>query len=150
MPVSLDWSEPGPRPWHAAANAISIAGNRITVEVRNRGRNVANGVTVSVWYIVRSAGATTPPNWKATTWTKIGESNPMAVPPWPAPAVAFPSFAAPPAQPAGKRVWILAIADCAADRANTNPATSYPCSTKAVSIVDLVAGDNNLGLRVLP
>jgi hypothetical protein len=150
MPVSLDWSEPGPRPWHAAANAISIAGNRITVEVRNRGRNVANGVTVSVWYIVRSAGATTPPNWKATTWTKIGESNPMAVAPWPAPAVAFPSFAAPPAQPAGKRVWILAIADCAADRANTNPATSYPCSTKAVSIVDLVAGDNNLGLRVLP
>jgi hypothetical protein len=150
MPVSLDWSEPGPRPWHAAANAIRIAGNRITVEVRNRGRNVANGVTVSVWYIVRSAGATTPPNWKATTWTKIDESNPVAVPPWPAPAVVFPPFDAPPAQPAGKRVWILAIADCTADRANTNPATSYPCSTRAVSIVDLVAGDNNLGLRVLP
>src|SRR4029077_9777629 len=82
-------------------------------------------------------------------WTKIGDSGPAAVPPWPAPAVSFGTFMAPPAQPATKRVWILAIADCACDRANSNPLTSLPCSISPLSIVDLVAGDNNLGLRVI-
>ena len=117
--------------------------------MRNRGSTVANGVTVSVWYIVRPDSAAHPPNWNPTTWTKIGDRGPAAVPPWPAPAVSFGPFAPPPAQPATKRVWILAIADCTADRANSNPITSLPCSVSPVSIVDLVAGDNNLGLWVV-
>jgi hypothetical protein len=149
MPVSLDWSGASPKRWHAHPNALKITGAQISVEVRNRGSNTANGVTVAVWYIVRAAGAAKPPDWNPMTWTKISESNPAAVPPWPAPAVSFGPFAAP-AQPAGQRVWILAIADCAADRANTNKLTGYPCSLKPVSIVDLVAGDNNLGLRLVP
>jgi hypothetical protein len=149
MPVSLDWKGAGPKPWHAAADALKIVAGQIQVDVRNRGSTVANDVTVSVWYIVRPDGAANPPNWNPTTWTKIGDRGPAAVPPWPAPAVSFGPFAPPPAQPATKRVWILAIADCAADRANTNPLTSLPCSISAVSIVDLVAGDNNLGLWVV-
>jgi hypothetical protein len=148
-PVSLDWSGATPRRWHASADAIRIVGSQIRVKVRNRGRNPANNVRVSVWSIKRSAGATTPPDWKSTTWTHIGTSNPKVIPAWPAPAVTFGGFAAP-TVPAGKRVWILAIADCPADRANTNSVTGLPCSTNEVSIVDLVAGDNNLGLRVLP
>jgi hypothetical protein len=149
MPVSLDWRGTGRKPWHAADDALRIVGGEIWVDVRNRGSNAANGVTVSVWYIVRNANAAHPPDWDPTKWTKIGDSGPAAVPPWPAAAVSFGPFMAPPAQPATKRVWILAIADCACDRANSNPLTSLPCSISPLSIVDLVAGDNNLGLRVI-
>jgi hypothetical protein len=150
MPVSLDWKGALPKRWHASANAIKIVGNYIWVEVRNRGQTAATGVRVSVWYIAWPNAAAAPPDWGSTTgWTKIGDSNLTSVPAWPAPAVSFGPFAAP-ARPAGKRVWILAIADCPADVANTNSTTVLPCAQNKVSIVDLVAGDNNLGLRVLP
>src|SRR5437899_5172373 len=131
MPVSLDWSGASPKRWHAHANALKIIGSQITVEVRNRGSNTANGVTVAVWYIVQPVGAAKPPDWNPTAWTNISEIGPVAVPPWPA-AVSFGPFARPP-QPAGKRVWILAIADCAADRANSNKLTGFPCSLNPVS-----------------
>jgi hypothetical protein len=45
-------------------------------------------------------------------------------------------------------VLILAAATCPADPANTDAATGLPCSMHETPIVDLVAGDNNLGLRL--
>ena len=149
MPVSLDWRDGLPRRWHASANAIRVVGNQIQVEVRNRGRSAASGVKVSVWFIAWPTGAGTPPEWGPTTgWTKIGDSGLASVPAWPAPAVPVGTFATPTPQ-AGKRLWILAIADCSSDVANTNATTVLPCAQNRISIVDLVAGDNNLGLRVL-
>ena len=51
--------------------------------------------------------------------------------------------------PAGKRYLLIAQATCLDDRANIDPATNSPCSQKPTALIDLVANDNNLGLRVL-
>lgn len=150
MPVSLDWNSALPRRWHASASAIKIVGNHIWVEVGNRGQTAANGVKVSVYFIAWPVTASAPPEWGPMTgWAKIADSGLASVPPWPGPALSFGPFATPARTP-GKRLWILAIADCPADVANPNSTTVLPCAQYKVSIVDLVAGDNNLGLRVLP
>jgi hypothetical protein len=41
----------------------------------------------------------------------------------------------------------VAAATCSADPANTEASPAVPCSTLSTPIVDLVAGDNNIGLR---
>jgi hypothetical protein len=43
----------------------------------------------------------------------------------------------------------MARATCADDRANTDPTTCLPCSRQSTPLIDLIAGDNNLGLRVI-
>jgi hypothetical protein len=146
MPVSLDWHPaPNPSRWHASPTAVQIdAAGNVRVRVRNRGAVLATGVTVSVWWIDWPAGD--PPKWDPTTWTPLPVSGPKPVPPWPNPPVAFGPFALP-FQPSGRRL-ILAAATCAADRANIDPLTSLHCATLATPIADLVAGDNNLGLRL--
>jgi hypothetical protein len=50
--------------------------------------------------------------------------------------------------PAGRYI-VVAMVDCDGDPANTNAATLYPCSYLATPLVDLVSGDNNIGLRVI-
>jgi hypothetical protein len=147
MPVSLDWKGAGRKPWHAAADALRIVGGKIRVDVRNRGSNAANAVTVSVWYIVRPDGAADPPNWNPTTWTKIRDRGRLRCRLAGTGGVVRASTRRRPSR--RQSAWILAIADCAADRANSNPLTGLPCSITPVSIVDLVAGDNNLGLWVV-
>jgi len=44
---------------------------------------------------------------------------------------------------------VLAQATCEDDRANTDPASSLPCSQLPTPLIDLVANDNNLGLIVI-
>ena len=44
--------------------------------------------------------------------------------------------------------FVFAAATCDADRANIDPASGQPCATLGAPLVDLVANDNNLGLRV--
>lgn len=149
MPVSLDW-EATPR-WHATEDAMRVTGNEVSVQVRNRGRNDATGVTVAVWWA--EVSAIDPPKWNTASWILLGVSAPQLVPkssiPPPAPTV-FGPFTEIPTPPPGSRGLILAAATCPADRANIDTATSYPCSTEETPIVDLVAGDNNLGLRFVP
>jgi hypothetical protein len=145
MPVSLDWNGATPS-WHASATAITVAGNQVLVEVRNRGRVDAAGVVVQVrsvnWPLVQPD----PPKWDPAKWGVVGASLPQMVPAGPNPVVFGPFALAP---HAGRRL-ILAEATCEADRANTDPNSALPCATTATPIVDLVAGDNNLGLRRLP
>lgn len=146
MPVSLDWGDAAaPGRWHAAPDALAIAANQIQVEVRNRGQSAATGVKVAVWYIVWPNTSASPPRWSPATWTRIDEIGPRSV--LPQGSESFGPFALP-AYPSGTRLLILAIADCVDDHANTSAASSLPCSNYAVPIVDLVAGDNNLGLRL--
>jgi hypothetical protein len=45
-------------------------------------------------------------------------------------------------------VLILAAAQCAGDPTNIEPTTGLPCALMPTQVIDLVAGDNNLGLRV--
>jgi hypothetical protein len=142
MPVSLDWNSLHPL-WHATTNAVHVAGNQVSVQVRNRGRSAATGVTVRVWCVNWPTSAPDPPKWDPSTWTMVKPSTPQPVPPNKNP-VAFDPFRLPP-QP-GRRL-ILAVATCVADPANVDPTASLPCATNPTPIVDLVAGDNNLGLR---
>jgi len=146
MPASLDWD--GTPAWHAAREALKITGNQVSVEVRNRGQNDAAGVTVGVWWA--DWPAIDPPKWSPAKWTSLGVSAPTLVPAWsnpPATPTKFGPFAGIPTTPPGRRVLILAAATCPADPANTDAATGLPCTTHETPIVDLVAGDNNLGLR---
>ena len=142
MPVSLDWNDPIP-PWHASPlGAVDVTGNQVMVHVRNRGRLNATGVTVRVLLKNWPAGQD-PPRWDPGTWASLGPSGPQTVPTGGNP-VAFGPFALPAS--AGRRL-ILAEATCVADYANTDPLSGAPCATNPTPIVDLVNGDNNLGLR---
>jgi hypothetical protein len=172
MPVSLDWKAgppdpqnppttpvvpphpPNPPLWHATADAIRVVGDTVTtVEVSTRGPSTASQVTVEVWWTDWPLTQTDPPLWNDGSWTSLGTSASQTVAPWPArttfgPFPASGSGVAPlPTSPSGRRLLIIATATCAADRANTDIFTALPCSTSRTPIVDLVAGDNNLGLR---
>ena len=104
-----------------------------------------------MWYTQRPATAPRPPDWRDTTnpWLTLGNRGPVSVPP--GGAVSLGLFGRPPVASFGTRTWVLAIAHCADDPANTDASTALPTAltTTRPSIVDLVAGDNNLGLRVL-
>jgi hypothetical protein len=144
-PASLDWHTGS---WQACPAAVQVVNNdRVLVEVRNRGQSLANGVTVQVWCIAWPPN-TAPPAWNPERWTDLGSSAAQAVPAWPTnPPVQFGPFVGLPTPPT-KRLLILAAATCPADPANNDPVTGLPCATVPTPIVDLVAGDNNLGLLV--
>jgi len=147
MPVSLDWDPPpdGSR-WLATDDALKIVNKtRVLVKVRNRGQSSASGVVVQVWYIAWPTTQPDPPPWDPGTWTKLGTEGPKSVPA--GGEVSFGPFQTLPTAPTGDRLLIFAEATCPADRANSDPATALPCSAQPTPIVDLVAGDNNLGLR---
>jgi hypothetical protein len=155
IPVSLDWdpnqveSDPPPL-WQAdRTSGIRVVGGNIYVDVGNRGGQTAANVQVSVWWCAWPAGA--PPKWgdPATPWTpcnpqpsaaqNIGHGANATFGPF--------AFAAPP--PVGTRYLVFAQATCPMDKANTDPTTLLPCSQMPTPLLDLVAGDNNLGLIVL-
>ena len=157
-PVSLEWdpnqvqADPPPK-WQADPAAISLsATGEISVVVGNRGNAPAQAVSVSVWWKRWPAGP--PPKWDITSaggWQQCLLTGPATQNIAPGGQVTFSTFAAVPL-PAGTRYLLLAQATCLDDRANIDagpPATNLPCSQKPTPLVDLVANDNNLGLRVL-
>lgn len=150
-PVSLHWRGPGDKPWHASTEAIRVEPFGIRVAVRNRGRKEARNVTVSLWVTFRPDMAPQPPEWNDTpnSWIPLGHWGSVTVPAWPA----GPVWVGPvpkPVERSGLRAWIVAIAHCDDDPANTDSGTGLPTARTRTSIVDLVAGDNNIGVRVLP
>jgi len=147
MPVSLDWGLPpdGSR-WLATHDALNVvSGTQVFVKVRNRGQSSANGVFVQVWYATWPTTQPDPPPWGSGAWMKLGTKGPTTVPAGGV-AVQFGPFTTLPTTPPGDRLLIFAEATCPADRANSDTATALPCSAQPTSIVDLVVGDNNLGL----
>jgi hypothetical protein len=144
-PASLDWHTGC---WQACPDAVQVVNNnQVFVKVRNRGQSPANDVTVRVWCVDWPL-STDPPDWDPATWTNLGTSAAQTVPAWPTnPPVQFGPFTGLPTPPT-KRLLILAAATCPADPANNDPVTGLPCATVPTPIVDLVAGDNNLGLLV--
>jgi hypothetical protein len=157
-PVSLDWdfaqdeSDKAPA-WQAIADAIDVVGNDIYVTVGNRGSQAAANVEVSVWWCEWPAGEN-PPEWNNGEWTPC---TPASVSQTINPGD-LPQFGPFSHTPPANRYLVLAIASCADDRANTyvyhDPNTnsdiaSFACGRETTPILDLVANDNNLGLRVL-
>jgi hypothetical protein len=142
-PVPLQWSKT-PQPWHASDNGIKLASTgRLVITVRNRGTQTATGVVVACWLWPVAAASPAP------TYD----------PPWPAPASpaqdvapgAAVGFEFDPGVPltGTKRYFVFAVATCHGDRANIDAASSQPCATLGAPLLDLVANDNNLGVRIL-
>ncbi|MDB5914327.1 MAG: hypothetical protein JWP22_3002, partial [Ramlibacter sp.] len=153
VPVSLHWQTQvplGPAPdWQADPQQGIIFRNgngEVEVRVANRGTLVANGVSVSLWFAPWADGASPPP-WLKAHWTACAATSPATrnIPPLSLGAAAF-TFAF---TPAPGRYLLFAQATCAADRANTDPALSLPDASLSAPLPDLVANDNNLGLRVV-
>ena len=147
-PVSLEWdgaqTEDPPAPaWQATDHAIDVQGNNVTVRVGNRGSQPANGVTVQIWWCAWAA-PNDPPLWNdnAAGWSYSTISAPQNVN-----SGAEAHFDFVEALPATRYI-ILAKASCGDDLANTDVPT-LPCSYRETQLVDLVSGDNNIGLRVI-
>jgi len=143
-PVSLDLHSAR---WQARPDTVVVEGDHVSVYVRNRGATAASDTVVQVWWIDWSGG-TPIPKWYAPDWNSLGASGAQSVPPWPEPPLKFGPFSGLPSAPSGRRLLILAAATCPADRANNDPITGLPCALVPTPIVDLAAGDNNLGLRI--
>ena len=115
------------------------------MQVENRGSQPATAVTVNMWTIAWSTAPTNPPKWDrtTTTWSLLTTPAPQTIPAGAARTFSFSGV------PTGPGRLVLADATSVADRSNIDLATTRPTATKPTPIVDLVAGDNNLGLRLL-
>jgi hypothetical protein len=151
-PVALAWSSSEAMPWHAPADSIlANGGGLLRVRVQNRGSQPAHDVSARAW--VSPAGGAR--NWHelksaaADVSQKIGPSG-----------ARYFGFEARDAQrkPLLGRYLVLVAATCPADRANIDPQAELPCGQPSAwmdpdlppdLLTDLVANDNNLGLRIV-
>jgi hypothetical protein len=147
-PVSLHWDpdqaggSPLP-PWQADPNAIIVDASGISVVVGNRGSDKATDVTVSVWWHEWPINSV-PPAWNEPGWSNPQTSAAQDVEK-DTDAVFGPFQFAP---TSGQRFIILAKASCLADGAYIDVPT-LACSYMRTRLIDLVSGDNNMGLRVV-
>lgn len=141
-PVGLVWSDAVDQPWHASADGIALRNGKLVVKVRNRGSLTAEDVEVGCWLWPVATPLMPAAPWPAATLASL---SPQDIP---AGSAAEFEFAAPPSTPPA-RYFVFAAATCDADRSNIDPASGQPCATLATPLVDLIANDNNLGLRIL-
>ena len=140
-PVPLRWDDGSTQPWHADAGAVLWTGNTIEAQVRNRGTEAAVDVDVTAWV--------SPPGglaWVSAGTVRLAHIGPEG-------GIQRASFVSPVAEAPG--AVVLVIATCAGDPANSDPAAALPCAfssppTDAERLLDLVANDNNMGLRIVP
>ena len=159
MPVSLDWHGAGPAAaepsWLARQpEGMRIHNRRLTVTVHNRGTSQADNVRVRAWWARWNAGVPpwAPAAWAANAnhpiWTELkGPNHQHDIPA--GGSHQFPHSTDKLPNQTG-RYLVLAAATCADDEPNIN-ADAYPAlptATDPTPLVDLVAGDNNLGLVV--
>ena len=150
VPVSLEEPETtvgSKRPdWFSDAIKVDRKTNNISVKVSNRGSEVATDVNVRVFYTQWDGSRL--PAWESgggKVWREaklkggrtMSSVNECAV---------FGPFTGLPCD--DENYLILAEASCAADRANTDQNSCLPCSRKKMPLANLVANDNNLGLKL--
>ena len=146
VPVSLDWIAPRPA-WHATGDdqsrtgAIVLADIQALVRVNNRGSMLASEVEVKISYIEWLQGDPVHP-WNSGNWHTVVANGPQAIA-----AGAQGEFHAQLQFPRRGRYLILAETNCKEDLSISNPETGLPCSAGPIALEQLVAGDNNLGLR---
>lgn len=148
-PVPLAWSIDVPQPWHADADSIAVnGGSLLRVRVGNRGLQSAAGVGARAW-VSRADGS--PLAWQALASAGVPALETIGTGGW----RTFSFLAEDTAGNPLAGPWlVLAEASCPGDRANTDPAAALPCGEEAwwtdpELLADLVANDNNLGLRVI-
>jgi hypothetical protein len=149
-PVSLHWDpdqtggEPPP-PWQADRDAITVEAGSISVVVGNRGSSKATDVTVAIWWHewpINSA----PPEWNGPDWNLCSPPTNTAHDIETQAESTFGPFQFAPTS--GQRFIVLAKASCPADGAYIDEPT-LACSYMPTRLIDLVSGDNNIGLRVV-
>jgi len=118
--------------------------NKIVVTVGNRGSQPASNVRVSAWAAAWQNGPP-PPDWKTSggAWSQLQPNSPNK----PIGASQSETFEFDFNPGAGGHV-VVAIAHCPEDPANVFDA-SHTCSSLATPLVDVVAGDNNMGLLAI-
>lgn len=152
VPVSLHWNKPADpeSKWQADPDEGIIWNpgmRQIKVKVGNRGTLRARGVTVSTWAIAWSTGD--PPVWKkggGSPWKKL---QPLVSAPdniRPTKSKEFGPFDLS-SLPSGRYI-IVAASTCPGDRPYIDLPSHAPSFTDT-RLVDLIAGDNNMGLRVI-
>jgi hypothetical protein len=149
-PVSLHWdlaqngNEPSLPAWQAAPGAVQVQADGIHVAVGNRGSDTAHNVQVSVFWIVWPLNQPAPV-WNSAGWTQSPSTAAKDIPIGAGEVNFGPIGFAPPAP---GRYVLVAKASCADDPAIPD-VTDFACSSMPTKLVDLVTGDNNLGLRVV-
>lgn len=131
--------------WQAHEDAVLVRDGEVFVEVGNRGSETARAVRVQVWWRAWPHGDA--PAWDGGAgWTRC-DAAAVSVADIAAGAPAlFGPFAYGP--PPGRHL-LFVQASCDDDLANADPAGGLPCSRLPTALVDLVANDNNLALRVV-
>jgi hypothetical protein len=144
-PVSLQWSDQRGAAWHSGG--IHFDRGCLQVTWANRGDHPTGDISMRVWIASRE---------HTLRWSLIYSSKALAQ-----------------LQPQGRStlpievdsrhsehaqgIWVLAEVSCAGDLANTDPSSALACAIRADaspptdhdSLIDLVAGDNNLGLALI-
>jgi hypothetical protein len=153
VPVSLHWGGPVQQLWLAlnTLQGMQVTPQGLRVRVRNRVGSAVNNVRVRAWSARAQPNLPDwdPAAWAGPTlvWSELGNS-PSPQLNVPAGGRLFGPFINLPAQP-GRYVLLAAILS-AQDEPNINPGAVFPVPTafNPTPLVDLVAGDNNLGLLV--
>jgi hypothetical protein len=114
--------------------------------VRNRGQVAATGVAVECWALpAGNPNANDPAVWlplPASTGAPPTTVNLNS-------AAAFRFDPVVGGTPLSGPHLVKASATCPADRSNLDPMTTTPLTSVVTPLVDLVANDNNIGLRIL-
>ena len=132
--------------WHAADSAVALAQGKLVVKVRNRGQVAATGVEVKCW--VLPAGSASPDD--PTLWKPLPVST--GTPPTTVNLTSAATYRFDPVvggTPLTGPYLVKVSATCPADRSNIDPMTTTPLGNSVTPLADLVANDNNLGLRIV-
>ncbi len=161
-PVPLFWTE-GPAPWHADPGALQQASGVLRLQLRNRGRQLATGLSLRAWWAPAAAAGAAATGLHGLQWSAAStkslddalaaaDAAPLAVQmPSPQPASADVSADVSANTNAGASAgagWLLVALDAAADPSNLPLGEAPPTQTDA--LMHLVAADNNLALLYLP
>ena len=138
--ASLSAQASEPPGWTTSSEGISLVQGGLSVVVANRGRAGAGAVRLAAWS--RKLGKQSGP------WRHLA---PPAGPLADIPANGRRSFIVGPPQGAGEHE-VLVMVSARGDLSNLDPASGLPCAAEAPprspdALFDLVANDNNLGLR---
>ncbi|HMO46619.1 MAG TPA: hypothetical protein PKB14_11385 [Rubrivivax sp.] len=131
--------------WHAGDAGIKLGPGEVVVSVGNRGELDAQGVAVQCWMLSTASSSAQDPS----AWLPLGAGTPaQTVKPGLAVSFEFALPAGGAALPPGD-YWVKAAASCVDDPSNIDPAAGLAPAGRKVALDELVASDNNLGLRKL-
>ena len=151
-PVDLNWAAKPDQvapPWHADPSGLWREDSEVVMKVSNRGQCTATNLAARAW---AAPAEVDPLQWQALEPAAVQLHTSIS-----ALGVGEFRFRAEQANgdPLTGKWFVLVEIDCPEDRANLNPEAMLACSADDLPpnipdlLVDLVANDNNLGLRCI-